>query len=215
MKKIIKELIRFVNRLRNFTFKKYYYKYAGKPTVDRKHNLETLKEICKHLKGIEYVIFYGTLLGFHRERNIIQNDDDVDFLVKKDYRDEIIAILTKLNYRLEYTAQNFVQGSKISGNKSVECVADFYFYEDLDDNFLLDKWNFFGIPNDSSLHMHIPKNIIYPIKNKEIQGFSCNVPYNIEECCRFLYGDRFMTPVKKGDYTIKMVCNKPSINYKR
>jgi SAM-dependent methyltransferase len=205
IKQTIKELFPWINGLR----------HVGKPKVNTKHNLESLKEICEHLKEIEYIIFYGTLLGFHRERNIIQNDDDVDFLVKKDFRDEIIAILIKLNYKIHYTNQNFVNGIKILESGNVERIVDFYFYEDLDGNFLLEKWNFIGHPHDPSTHLHIPKNIIYPIRTAEIQGILCNVPHNIEKCCRFLYGDRFMTPLKKKDYTFEIIDNKPNIIYNR
>ena len=36
---------------------------------------------CLNKNGIPYVIFWGTLLGSQREHQIIQNDDDADFVV--------------------------------------------------------------------------------------------------------------------------------------
>jgi len=173
-----------------------------------------LKEICENLNGVEYFIFYGTLLGFHRERNIIQNDDDIDLLVNKVFRKEILAILTKLNYKISYDTKSFVSCTKVSGNKKVTRIVDFYFYEHLNDDFLLEKWNFFGHPHNSSTYIHIPKSIVYPIRTETIQGIRCKVPQDVEQCCRFLYGDRFMTPIKKSAYTFKIVDNKPNIIYK-
>ena len=46
---------------------------------------------------IQFILFYGSLLGYIRENNFIENDDDVDVIVdKKDY-DKVIENINKKN----------------------------------------------------------------------------------------------------------------------
>ena len=47
----------------------------------QKLNFQNLILVAPLIKGVEYFIFYGTLLGIIRENNIIKGDDDIDFLV--------------------------------------------------------------------------------------------------------------------------------------
>ncbi len=47
----------------------------------QKINFQNLLTVSSLLKKIEYFIFYGTLLGIVREKNIIKHDDDIDFMV--------------------------------------------------------------------------------------------------------------------------------------
>ena len=47
----------------------------------QKLNLENLLIISSALKKEKNFIFYGTLLGIVRERNILKGDDDIDLLI--------------------------------------------------------------------------------------------------------------------------------------
>ena len=50
-------------------------------------NRETLLESTKILEKINYCIFYGSMLGIHRDGDVIDGDDDVDLLIEnKDKR---------------------------------------------------------------------------------------------------------------------------------
>ena len=40
--------------------------------IDRKYNEQNLKEILPLLEGMEYFVFYGTLLGLVREGDILE-----------------------------------------------------------------------------------------------------------------------------------------------
>ena len=42
--------------------------------------------------NIPLTIFYGTLLGYHREQNFIENDDDIDIILNENYYDKIMEI---------------------------------------------------------------------------------------------------------------------------
>ena len=46
--------------------------------IDRKYNAQNLKEVLPLLEGMEYFVFYGTLLGLVREGDILEKDDDID-----------------------------------------------------------------------------------------------------------------------------------------
>ena len=42
-------------------------------------NSTNLDEIRPLINNLDYVMFFGTLLGFVRNDSIIQDDDDIDF----------------------------------------------------------------------------------------------------------------------------------------
>ena len=49
--------------------------------IIQKLNLENLLLISKILRKKRGFIFYGTLLGIVREKNILRGDDDIDILI--------------------------------------------------------------------------------------------------------------------------------------
>ena len=128
--------------------------------VDKEYNLKNLKDLTPFLKNIEYFIFFGTLLGYHRDNSVIEWDDDIDFYVNIKHKDDIVSILEKLNVETSINHSHFVQGARlIDGNRT---YIDFYFYEDLPDKYyILERWNFHGQPENERLHLHIPKDYIY------------------------------------------------------
>ena len=52
--------------------------------IDRKYNAQNLKEVLPLLEGMEYFVFYGTLLGLVREGDILEKDDDIDIILEYD-----------------------------------------------------------------------------------------------------------------------------------
>ena len=68
------------------------------------------------------------------------------------------------DFEINISKNIFIQGTKKVNNKILTYV-DFYLYSDLpDNNYICDKWNFSGRYKDPLNYMHIPKEIIYPIK---------------------------------------------------
>ena len=49
----------------------------------QKLNLENLLIISSALKKEKNFIFYGTLLGIVREKNILKGDDDIDAMMQR------------------------------------------------------------------------------------------------------------------------------------
>ena len=58
--------------------------------IDRKYNAQNLKEVLPLLDGLDYFIFYGTLLGLVREGDILEKDDDIDIMVDLKHFEELI-----------------------------------------------------------------------------------------------------------------------------
>jgi len=182
--------------------------------VDKKYNLKNLKDMSSHLEDIEYFIFFGTLLGYHRNNDIIEWDDDIDFYVNINHKNDIINILVTLNLDISIDHPYFVQGTRVIDN--IRTYVDFYFYENSPDkDYILERWNFHGQSDNEVSHLHIPKNYIYPISEGKMGNIDFKVPNNIESCCKFLYGEKYNFPLKKGiDYVISCNNNKPVIIYR-
>ena len=62
-------------------------------------NQENLFFFTNILKNIEHFVFFGTLLGLTRDKQLIEGDDDVDFYINLKNRNELIKVLIKNNYR--------------------------------------------------------------------------------------------------------------------
>jgi hypothetical protein len=185
-----------------------------KTATEREYNLKNLKDVSPYLKDMEYFLFFGTLLGLCRENNIIEGDDDVDLLVNTQHRNEILEIIRNLGFNININNPHIVQGTRYINNKLTH--IDFYFYENpVEQPYIVEKWNFFSRPHDINYHLHIPKSIIYPLTTGQIGGIECKVPLNIKECCKFLYGERYMTPMEmKTEYMVeRLVNNIPEVKY--
>ena len=95
----------------------------------KKKNLENLISSIETLKNFEYFVFYGTLLGIVRENNIIEHDDDIDFLINIDHRNEVMdkfkfSKIFEINKKV--SNKFFIQ--LINKTEGIETFVDFYFY---------------------------------------------------------------------------------------
>jgi len=57
--------------------------------VSIEKNIKNLRYVSNKLVNIEWFIFFGTLLGYTREKNILKNDDDIDIYVNIKSREVI------------------------------------------------------------------------------------------------------------------------------
>ena len=80
-----------------------------------KKNKEKLQKLYKYVleqfidTGIEFTLFYGTLLGYIRENDFIENDDDIDVIVnKKDYN-KVMENISKKNLKTGIINQDIIQ----------------------------------------------------------------------------------------------------------
>ena len=176
-------------------------------------NFENLILITKILNKFEHFIFYGTLLGITREKNIIKNDDDIDFLINLKFK-RLILKKMKLNkeFKLNKKVSNKYFIQFIRKEKKILSCVDFYFYiKDPKKNYIIEKHNFLSNINDKKYALHIPNKLIFPIKkDKEFKKF--NIPNKSRALCKFIYGSNWSKPLKKNTgYRVEVLNNKPLI----
>ena len=181
-----------------------------------KHQIIYLKNLIffsKKFKKYKPVIFYGTLLGIVRENSIIKNDDDIDLLVDYRFKKRILNDIKKerifkINEEIsnKHFAQIFFRVDKIM------IFIDLYFYtNNKNNNFIIDRHNFFGNIYNKNYFLHIPKKLFFPIK-RNIKFKSFYMPNKDQALCKFLYGKDWNIPLKKNtNYKMKIIKNKPFI----
>ncbi|WP_455918344.1 hypothetical protein [Ensifer canadensis] len=178
-------------------------------TVDQEHNRENFLRVYGVVKHLNAFPFFGTLLGLTRENDILSHDDDVDFYVDMKHRDELIVQIRDIGFELDEnvypnTTQYFLQGRReIDG---VVTFVDFYLYEDQQEwPYILDRWNFPGVPEDEAMHLRVDKSAVFPLTARIYFGVEVMLPANPEECCRFLYGDEWRQKRSKADSEYRVV----------
>jgi len=178
--------------------------------IDRKYNLENLKLIAPRLSGLEYCVFFGTLLGCHREGNLLEMDDDVDIFINSEHRSQVLDILTDLGFDIRLNTDIFVQGCV--EREGVMSYVDFYLYRKSEEH-AVDEWNFGGLNGEV---LHVPLDILFPTVKANVGDICINMPKDADSCCRFLYGDNYRTPLRKNaEYTTRIVDHKPVITIKK
>lgn len=186
-----------------------------KPVAVEK-NFENLKYVANKLLNIEWFIFFGTLLGYTRENNIIKNDDDIDIYINLDFREDVIKTFKNTDLLIDLSkppnlSQFFLQGiRKLDGEIT---YVDFYFFENMPNwSYIEEKHNFSGKSYLNTNAMHIPKQIIYPIRPVKMKELDIFVPNKVEDCCQFLYGKDWKKPMSKSkDYIIDIINHRPML----
>ena len=184
-----------------------------KLTFLQKRYLQDLKYISKLLEKYKPFVFYGTLLGITREKNLIKNDDDVDILVDIKYRKKVITKLNKIkNFKInkKITNKYFVQF--INNKNNIETFIDFYFYiNNKNKKYIIEKHNWLSTINSKDHEIHVPKKLVFPLK--KIKGFK-NIffPNQCHDLCNFLYGNNWKSPLKKNTgYRMEIINNRPKL----
>lgn len=139
--------------------------------------------------GVIPILFYGSLLGYHRENNFIDGDGDIDMLVTR----EQLQILRErtYNHRIsgfgdEYTTATAPYLKIFFGTEGV----DFYQYEIIDDKLYI-EWN--G-------GLTYPLNDIFPLQTVYFQNHLIHIPNNQEKVVCDTYGDGWRIPLKSDEY---------------
>lgn len=168
------------------------------------------------VKVFEAIPFYGTLLGLHRDGDIIPGDDDVDYIAPIAVREQLESAMIFASYELSISELTFSQFKKIIEGEEV--LVDIYYYTlSGDGQYLIEAWNFNATPNDARTHYHIPQTLIFPLKEIEINsGATVRVPNDLDGICEFMFGLKWMIPYSKNnsDYVYLINDNKPLISYR-
>jgi len=193
--------------------------------VPRKLNLSNLSYVFQRIMDLEAFIFFGTLLGYTRENNIIENDDDIDIYVNKKEYNSLLAALRATSFELQLLPKKkwyrwkypfgtplVLQATRMLENTPT--FVDFYFYDDTETHEILERWNFKGQWKNPDSYLRTPKKLVYPIRSGKLNDIEVKIPHNPRELCLFLYGDTWQTPLKKREeYEAKIIANKPVIIY--
>lgn len=186
------------------------------PKISKDTNSKNLIKSCKILNTItdEYTVFYGSMLGIHREGDVIDGDDDCDFLVPSKLYEEVKKIFVSNGYKVTSNdlKDTFTQFTTKIDSKDV--LIDVYYYFDYNEEYVLDKWNFAGQYFNKNKWLLIPKKEIFDLKKVKYKDIYINIPNNCEFMCKFLYGERYKENlIKFVDYNTTIVDNKPKIIY--
>tara|TARA_B100000519_G_scaffold203404_1_gene226305 strand:- start:5515 stop:6096 length:582 start_codon:yes stop_codon:yes gene_type:complete len=192
-----------------------------KKKVSKELHRQTLLEAAHALRGVDYCVFYGTALGLHRDGDLIDGDDDVDLFVKDSDFENVDTLLKESGFRSSQEVNGqpvfpgiFSQYYKI--RESEICLLDIYFYHDVHEKFVVDKWNVCGRPDNKETFIIFPKDMIFDCHEVEFFGEKIKTPKNPESLCRYIYGNRFREPLAKGsDYFQRIINNRFVVVYNR
>ena len=171
------------------------------------------------MEKLNYFISFGTLLGIYRDKQLIEEDDDIDIYVEIKNRLELLKILDRaeIQYNLEVypnTSPFFLQISRKVNNEIG--LIDFYFYETNKSpkKIIIDRWNFAGKPLVDNYHLHIPTKFIFPTKTIKFKNCRVKVPKDEINLIRYLYGETWNIKLEKlTQYRTHILNNKPKIFY--
>ena len=183
---------------------------------DKGKNTQNLKDISALISGLEHFIFFGTLLGYERERGIIEGDDDIDIYVCASEKKQLVELISSSNFHIDMRLRcnkspHFLQARRTLDG--IETFVDFYFYENEKHlSYILERWNFRGKWKSNENALHIPKNLIFPLSKKPFEDFEVKLPADPAGCCEYLYGPTWKTPQKKNsEYRIVVKDNVPKL----
>ena len=169
-----------------------------------------LIRVSSLVHGLGGYPFFGTALGIIRNGEVLDNDDDVDFIIPVSSRKRLEEYLQKEpGVKFTFVTEWIIQ---VSWRVSKERIlADFYFFwEDEDDVRLL--WNFFGTPWRPKTHLLVPKSHLREIHYSSVKGFLVDG----STLASYLYGPRWQEPMRKNiDYEIRLKKNRPTYTYPR
>jgi len=160
--------------------------------------LDELLKILNNIKNIDFILFYGSLLGYVRENDFIKNDDDIDILINIFDVQSLLRQLKNLNLDVTVFIELKVDNTYgkigiiqvlLPNNKE---TLDFYIYEELDDNDIIIRW-------DGGLLFN--KLDIFPLKKITFKNININIPNNSEKILDEVYGLNWKTPLLKTEYS--------------
>ena len=183
----------------------------GKPGVASTYNGKNLEFFQDLLRDFPYFIFYGTLLGMVRDGGIIENDDDIDFCVDVEHRQELLQLVRPSGlYQIREMDPDFIQMWRtIDGCRT---VTDFYLYQDRGD-YLSWRWSFEPSKTDESKHMHMDRSMLLPTADISWNDWVLKAPARPQDCVEWLYGERWQERIAKNKYKTTIVDHRPCHRY--
>jgi len=175
-------------------------------------NNRNLVEIAQLISGLDYLIFFGTLLGIVRSKSLIEGDDDIDFIINKKDFSKLKKLLKDNGYIITHEKIDYISFNKKS--ISEEHTIDFYGFE-INEEFIWLNESFY----DNCLFkldrhkMKIPKDIIFKTITNEL---NIKIPKHPKKVLEYIYGEKWEIYLKKNkEYFIFFKKNIPVITYNK
>ena len=149
--------------------------------------------VCRILEGhhIDYWCDFGTLLGFHRERDIIRGDKDADLSIAEAERPRLMALASVFAVAgYELTDRGGRAGNVILiFDRKTRYYVDVYAY--IRDGAMLRSVAF--SPGED-----IPADLVARRIDAEFLGATIRIPADVEGVLEYRYGPQFRIP-RRGD----------------
>lgn len=151
--------------------------------------------------------FFGTLLGLQRDGDLLQWDDDVDFLLPVEKREELKQRISSMSARISVENDWLIQIScQILGGT---VLVDFYFFT-VAQGFHVVPWGLDGTPWHNSSHLYLDESRICWAKEDWTTGGVKSAGLLLE----LLYGVNWGRPQRRYvDYEAHVLRNNVVIRY--
>lgn len=165
---------------------------------------QTLQEVVKLIPEIPFVLMAGTLLGFHREKDFISFDKDIDLgIIDRAYRPELFQRLIDNGWGFETLYLTLLGGYEYTFKKG-NIKIDFYVLHKVEHGYWHAAYYWGKKENINGIWQDVPTMIRYNYSVKsfhpvEFKGHDFLVPENIEKHLAENYGD-WKTPNPKYNY---------------
>lgn len=148
--------------------------------------------------GIRCWLTDGTLLGFFREKDLIEHDRDVDLGVRiEDYTDGIIPEFGKQGFELKYVLGEKRQGLELSFIRAGAKVDLFFFYRE-GDRMWHGAWQ--GIDKGRKRNLIKYYYDAFDLREAEFLGEKFFVPADTLKYIETKYGRDWRTPIREWDW---------------
>lgn len=141
--------------------------------------------------NFEFILYYGTLIGYSRHKDFLPFDDDIDLILSKKFRDPLLELLKSKKRPktiiIKREERNLIQ----LGYKGLKGVIDVYFYEDIWSDQIVIPWDGYLI---------YPKLPLFPLHEVDLHGIFVYVPHDIDKILEITYGDSWNSPTNKTAY---------------
>lgn len=163
--------------------------FCLKPLDDKAPDV--LKAGIENIKGFDYWVSAGTVLGFYRDKDFIKGDTDIDVEMLNDGISKQDIIKAMKGFELIREIEHEGKPQQLAFIKN-EVIFDIYFYKVVGDNI---------VNENEHGTMKVPYKFVKDLKQIKTKYGSFPAPSPIEEYLEYRYGKDWKTPSnKKGIY---------------
>jgi phosphorylcholine metabolism protein LicD len=145
---------------------------GSKKSISQLHELYSYFVPILNNNNIDFILFFGTVLGIIRENNFIEGDDDIDVIVDRKYYEKINIMINRHKLKVGIKNKNLIQLFKDDLGP-----FDIYFY-DIRDNKCFVPWE--GLIYNT--------NLIFPPQLIKFKGYKVKIPNKSQKFISEQYG---------------------------